>query len=210
MSTPAQVATDVDTQHSRLFIHDKLTGTKFLVDTGADVSVIPPRDKCISRVFSTKIYAANGTPIDTYGDRLITVDLGLRRTFQWRFCAANVSRPIIGADFIKHFGLMVDLKNRRLIDTSTDLTSRGSLTSPTIDSVSSLTRTSSYSELLARYPEVISPTQPGRNSNCTVVHHISTTGPPVHEKPRRLPPEKAKAAAQSFSICWTMESAGHP
>ena len=85
VSTPATTMTTahVDTKPSRLFIFDKVSGTKFLIDTGADVSVIPHRGRKTVSPADIKIYAADGTHIDTYGDRLLTVDLGLRRPFQW-------------------------------------------------------------------------------------------------------------------------------
>ncbi|GFT45275.1 hypothetical protein TNCV_2123551 [Trichonephila clavipes] len=34
-------------------------------------------------------------------------DLGLRRVFRWPFITAAVSQPIIGADFLRHYGLLV-------------------------------------------------------------------------------------------------------
>ncbi|BHF85614.1 hypothetical protein SprV_1002878300 [Sparganum proliferum] len=63
---------------SRLFyINDKSNGLRFLVDTGAEVSVIPPlrRHRLKPSQFSLK--AANSTTISTYGQRSLTLDLGL-------------------------------------------------------------------------------------------------------------------------------------
>ena len=37
------------------------------------------------------------------------------RTFSWTFLLADVALPIIGADFLKHFGLLVDLGEMRLL-----------------------------------------------------------------------------------------------
>lgn len=198
--TPATTTTTehVDTKSSRLFIFDKVSGTKFLIDTGADVSVIPHQGRKTVSPTDIKIYAANGTHIDNYGDRLITLDLGLRRPFQWRFCVANVSKPIIGADFIGHFGLLVDLKNRQLIDAKTNLTSRGFRTSTSLGSISSMAYHSPYAGLLAQYSDVISPTHLTRRSNRTVTHHIVTSEPLVHERPRRLSADKVKAARAEF------------
>lgn len=62
------------------------------------------------------LYGANGSAIKTHGQRFIILSLGLRRTFTWPFVIADVTRPIIGADFLRHFDLLVDLQNRRLID----------------------------------------------------------------------------------------------
>ncbi len=61
----------------------------------------------------------------TYGTRSLTLDLGLRRTFRWVFIIANVKKPILGADFIHNFGLLVDVRHNRLSDTVTQLKVQG-------------------------------------------------------------------------------------
>jgi hypothetical protein len=78
----------------RLFIRDKTSGIRFLVDTGADMCVfprqlVPGRLKKSDYVLS----AANGTPIATYGTRTMTLNLGLWQDFFWRFLVADVSKP---------------------------------------------------------------------------------------------------------------------
>ena len=45
--------------------------------------------------------------------------------FTWRFVIADVQSPIIGVDFLSHYELFVDPRNKRLIDTRTQLTARG-------------------------------------------------------------------------------------
>ena len=106
----------------QLFIRDPTSGTRFLVDTGAEVSVLPPvaADRCRA-AGALELQAANGTPIATYGQRLVTVNLGLRRSFPWVFLVANVQHTILGADFLQHFNLQVDLRRKRLVDTITQL-----------------------------------------------------------------------------------------
>jgi hypothetical protein len=54
---------------SRLFVFDKVTGVRYLVDSGAAVSVFPPsrtQDRRISQPSQIKLYAANGTEIATW------------------------------------------------------------------------------------------------------------------------------------------------
>ena len=46
------------------------------------------------------LFAANGSPIATFGELTLELDLGLRRSFHWRFTVADVTRPILGADFL--------------------------------------------------------------------------------------------------------------
>ena len=58
--------------------------------------------------------AVNNTPITTYGQRSLTLNLGLRRSLPWIFIIADVQNPILGADFLRRFGLLVDMKQRQL------------------------------------------------------------------------------------------------
>ena len=116
---------------SRLFyISDNNTHTRFLIDTGSEVSVIPPTptdrrhppDKLT-------LMAVNDTPIRTFGKRSLTLDLGLRRPFPRVFIIVDVQRPILGADFLRHFGLLVNMKQRQLSDATTQLHVQGILSS---------------------------------------------------------------------------------
>ena len=111
------------TTTSRLFyVMDSHTGTRFLVDTGSEVSVIPPAlSKHKYPPDKLTLMAVNNTPITTYGKHSLTLNLGLRRSFSWIFIIADVQKPILGADFLRHFGLLVDMKQRRLCDTLTNL-----------------------------------------------------------------------------------------
>ncbi|GFW42070.1 hypothetical protein TNCV_1905281 [Trichonephila clavipes] len=111
---------------SRLFVKDRETGCQFLVDSGADVSILPwTKTKGECQASQYKLYAANGTEIPTYGLKILTLDLGLRRPFQWPFIIAKVKRGIIGADFLQKFQLLIDLHNRKLIDGVTNLSIKG-------------------------------------------------------------------------------------
>ncbi|UYV61691.1 hypothetical protein LAZ67_1005925, partial [Cordylochernes scorpioides] len=99
----------------RLFVQDKQTGLRFLVDSGADVSLIPAKsgDK---KQAELKLYAANGTKIDTYGTKLLEIDLGLRRDFTFPFKIAKIDKGILGADFRNKFNLLIHYNGlRRMI-----------------------------------------------------------------------------------------------
>ncbi|XP_076299903.1 uncharacterized protein LOC143218556 [Lasioglossum baleicum] len=101
------------------------------------------------------MFATNGSIISTYGVRTINLDLGLRRAFQWRFVVADVSKPIIGADFLSHYGLLVDLKNHRLLDLLTSLSTTGRRAEGKIPSVKTILGNSPYQRLLARFPDIV-------------------------------------------------------
>jgi len=64
----------------RLFIVDKKSKITFLVDTGADFSVWPasPHHKwSIKHDNNFTLFAANGSTINTYGEKIISLDVGL-------------------------------------------------------------------------------------------------------------------------------------
>lgn len=52
----------------------------------------------------------------------MTPNIGLRTNFQWLFTVADVKFPILGADFLAHYELTVDLSKRELTDKMTKLT----------------------------------------------------------------------------------------
>ncbi|XP_058827808.1 uncharacterized protein LOC131687734 [Topomyia yanbarensis] len=156
---------------------------KFLIETGADVSFIP-RDLKSTRMKPTsfKLFAANGTPIKVYGE----VMLGLRREFLWTFLIADVSSGIIGADFICHYDLLIDLKRHRLIDNTTKLEAMAVLTRTSEYSIKTFSTSCPYAELLAEFSSITKLAVPGTKSASSTVHRIETTGQPSYARPRRL------------------------
>ena len=60
----------------RLIVRDCVTGIKFLMDTGVDVSTIPVSRRDRTHVSKQVLYAANGTIVSTYGQKLLQLDLG--------------------------------------------------------------------------------------------------------------------------------------
>ena len=72
---------------------------------------------------------------------------------------AELPTPIIGADFLCQFGLLMDVKHHKLIDTTTSLTVRGIINHtpsfrPTFMKAISPSR---YDTLLLEYPEIARP-----------------------------------------------------
>lgn len=108
----SMAADDVSPKSSRLFVTDKVTKQQYLIDTGSDLSV-SPRSKIGNRTpaIPYDLFAANGSIIRTFGWKQLSIDLGLGRDFRWRFIIADVTKPIIGADFLHHFNLLVDLNH---------------------------------------------------------------------------------------------------
>lgn len=190
---------DVTGHSRRLQIFDRTSNIRFLIDTGSDVSIIPvSRHEKMHGPSPFQLHAANGTKIRTYGSRFVTTDLGLRRRFSWNFLQADVTSAIIGADFLAHFGLLVDLGSKRLIDGGTRLHTIGGLMKPAIYGVTTVALNHPYRTLLSEFREITTPPTMRMEIRHDVTHHIQTTGPPVACKPRRMPPDKLRAAKQEF------------
>ena len=90
--------------HSRLFyITDRISGYRFLIDTGAEVSVLPPTNLDKKNSSPYTLQAVNKSKITTYGEKSMTIDIGLRREYKWIYIIADVPLPILGADFFEAF-----------------------------------------------------------------------------------------------------------
>ena len=89
----------------------------FLVDTGSEISVFPAVRTDRLHKTDLTLRAANNSTINTYASKQLTVNFGLPRPLTWQFIKADVTQPIIGADFLLRHKLLVDLDQRRLIDT---------------------------------------------------------------------------------------------
>ena len=113
---------------------------------------------------------------------------------------ADVQNPILGADFPRSYNLLVDVGRRQLLDALTQLTIQGVASSDSSPSPSLLpTNTDSqFTSLLKEFPSVTQPCIQEQPVKHNVTHHIVTTGPPVNARPRRLSPDKLKAARQEF------------
>ena len=91
---------------------DEATKELFLVDTGSSFSILPHQSS--EPASGPAISTADRTPIKCWGSRQRTL-FSANHRFSWKFLLAAVAFPILGADFLENFDLMVDLKRRHLI-----------------------------------------------------------------------------------------------
>lgn len=105
---------------SRLFVLYPLTNIQCLIDPGDNLSVYPYKPD-FQPIEPQYLAAATDTKMNVYGAKLIRLDLGLRRNFDHIFLQASVTKPIIGAEFLKKFRIMVALRGRRLVDSTSKL-----------------------------------------------------------------------------------------
>ena len=87
--------------HGLLYLCDSVSKQQFLVDTGAEVSVLPATglDRRTRRQ-GPPLLAANSSSIRTYGTKRLSLHLA-SNTYQWDFVITDVTRPLLGADFLR-------------------------------------------------------------------------------------------------------------
>jgi len=183
---------------SLIYVDDELSGRRFLIDTGASVSILPHRFSLLPT--GPCLVGADGKDIPAWGHRNLKLRFG-GREYEFQFLLAAVSTPILGVDFLAWHRLLVDPHRRCVLDaTSLASLSRSSAaaTSPFVASLSDCSP--EVRRLLAAYPVIVaSPGRPTFSSSHGVEHVIETTGRPVFAKARRLDPTKLCLAKQEFA-----------
>ena len=205
-SRPPRVDMAAGTEKKLVYVTDKLSSRRFLVDTGAEVSVIPARGFDVRmRVARTgSLVAANGNKIKVFGTRTVPLILGSQR-LSWRFVIADVQQPLLGADFLMEHGLLVDVKGHRIINGRTFQTISASPAKGVSFSIGAISSNNEFAQLLDGFPELVTPTFSHVTSKHGVEHVIPTTGPFIHSRARRLSPEKLAIAKAEFE---NMEAMG--
>ncbi|GBN84717.1 hypothetical protein AVEN_241917-1 [Araneus ventricosus] len=146
----------------------------------------------------TVLFAANGSSIYTYGKRELSLNLGFPKKFRLTFIIADVSKTILGKDFLSHFGRIIDMKNCKLIDLARRVSVRGFRTSQPSTGVTSVFGGNKYRTLLLKLPNLVNSLNQVRDPCHNTSHCIVTRGPPVFSRARRLSPEKLAVVKKEF------------
>ena len=188
---------------SSLKLKDSESGYDFLVDTGACKSFVPmPKRKVLklSPYEGQRIITANGQPLKIHG--MIRLHLVIQdRKYTWDFLVANVTLPILGADFLAAHRLAVDMAGQRLIPTTL-------LNNKVAAATQQEQIPDQISDVLAKFADIFSTDLAVLNkmaASHSAMHKIKTNSPPLRSKFRRLSPDKLEIAKQVFS---DLEKAG--
>ena len=130
-------------------------------------------------------------------------------SYAWNFCITDVSQPLHAADFLRHFALVVDVKNRKLINPKFPKfqPDRVSPPSPEVSiappphckpTVHSIQPSNPFQTLLSSYPAITTTTFAQTRPKHLMENFILTEGPPVHSRARRFSPEKLASAKAEF------------
>ncbi|XP_064099384.1 uncharacterized protein LOC135210412 [Macrobrachium nipponense] len=183
------------------YICDAIFGCRMLVDTGALHMAFPSSEEDRNRTSNTTatLVAANGSPICCYRTRTLKIST-LGRTYDWPFIIVDIKVPLLGADFLAHHGLLVDVGRKSLLDTGI-CRSRPIAPRPGIPVLCSLV-SHKYNVLQREFPDVFKLELchvAGTPAKHGIYHHISTMGPPTYAKFCRLPPKRLQDAKHAFA-----------
>lgn len=183
----------VNISSSRTFyVFDTISKERLLVDTGAPCSIWHVKLVKEKPICSN---AVNQPDVRASGEISKTLNLILQREFQWIFILADLLLSNFrDRFFLLHFGLLVEVRNKELKNSTTLLSVQGmyckrKTVSPCSDN--------KYT-ILEKYLEITKPWNQNRECVHNVKHQITTKSPPVFSNPRRLSPEKLKAAKEEF------------
>nr|VZI43258.1 unnamed protein product [Spirometra erinaceieuropaei] len=207
VSTKISAANQLDNSSGSgctFYVCDTATRRRFLVDTGAQISVVPPT--AADRRFPSPglhLQAVNCSPVPTFGSLSLTLNIGLRRSFTWIFVIADVPHAILGSDFLAEFDLLVDCRRAGLLDRTTGLFVRGltPFTAPTNLSVLDTDIASPFRQLLLSYHKISKPQfRSGREGG--VRTHAATGNNSTSESPWASPLHMVpKATSDDWRPC---------
>ena len=177
----------------------------FLVDTGSIITVIPRKYAKYITPTTQILTAANGSNIRTYGTSTLQIAIPqLRRSFQWNCFVADVTVPLLGADFLKHYKLLVDMTDKHLVDKETGFhikckpcLNKEILSLYPIFAIDTKLP-KSISTLLTKYKSLTSDFTAIEPVKHNTKHHINTNGLPVHSRVRPLYGSKLEATKREF------------
>jgi hypothetical protein len=192
---------EVNTLGGLIFLQDSVSEQRFLVDTGAAVSVLPHRSTAPSS--GTPLTGADGRPIASWGTVKKSLTFGIR-TFLCTFILAAVSKPILGIDFLAAHRLLVDpfaghvldafsLKPLMAAPAAAAAHPRRSRLTAALCHVAPAVRS-----LISAFPAIIGDGSGTPRPHHGVHHSIETMGRPLFAKVRRLDTDKHRIAEAEF------------
>ena len=194
------VSSNNNTRAKVLYLVDQCSGTCYLIDTRAGLSILPPNKVDLAhKDKSHPLRAVNGSEIATYGERAVQLDFRLGRTYNWVFHVADVTTPILGIDFLAANKFNINVHNTSITDRHTNISIKANTTIIKNNTyISSILPSNSYLQLLNDFPALLSnkPIHPPKHN---IVHRIRTTGGPVYCRPRRLSPHISASIKPAFA-----------
>ena len=97
-----------------IYLQDFLRKQKFLIDSGASLSVFPcPSSSSNNSNSDVMLITEDGSTMYCSGNRIIPLSFG-SKSYDWKFHLAPVSALILGNDFLRKHHLIVNMAGLRV------------------------------------------------------------------------------------------------
>ena len=90
-----------------------------MIDAGSSRDLIPCNSPFDQTKAKGKMFATNGSEVTLFETIHLIISLGVGRHLPWLFTRANVRFPVMGMDFLRHCGLIVDTVKQCLRNATT-------------------------------------------------------------------------------------------
>lgn len=160
---------------SRLFfVTDKNTDHRFLVDTGAEVSVLPPPfADCRATVWRVQVASSEWIPYYDLRSALPCPKCRLSSSVFVAVCSCRCgASDHWGKFFFWYFGLDFSVRRRCIIDTSMKLNTHSVSSFLQSTGLPTLLLASPYESIFPNFPGTIKPVYHGRLARSFRKHHI--------------------------------------
>lgn len=164
-----------------LYVADKNTHIKFLIDSGAEVSLIPLplAGEFKKENVEITLYAPNGSTIDVYGHKYTEIKID-DFNYRSKIIVENVTQPILGLDFLNEHKISISIHNK-MIHSERYNVSNKCINVVQTKEVTSEEPIQEIKDLIEKYHALFSESdnQVRRSTNTSIKHHIilDTTAP---------------------------------
>jgi len=179
---------------SLLYVNDKQNrNISYLIDSGASLSIAPASQSDRKNLdINLELKGIDGTKVKTYGERLISVDIGLNKKISWLFTIADVPEYVLGIDFLTTNKLAIIPCLKCLCDIDTNITvplankipDRNTALYSSVG-VDAKNVPKAAVRILEKYPDLTTNTGKFEPVKHTTKHYIETgESPPISLRPR--------------------------
>ena len=115
---PVLWSDEISSKHPFIMRKCKIHGVNFIIDSGASRSIVTDKFECNVTGQDNKLPTfqwLNDSCIVAKGYAKLTIDIGIRPHVEWVFCIVpGAQNCLIGADFLRHYSIIVDLARDQL------------------------------------------------------------------------------------------------
>ena len=190
---------------NRLFIKEYISSQPILIDCGSQISIWPyaaTNSKQSMKYDDIKLYAHNGTSINTYGNDIFKINIGFKNDFLFKFIVADSPYILIGMDFLSKFNILADFNKRKLIDGKTGESIVATQKQSSFYGISAVSANADVriKQILSKYPNITNPNISNEAKHDIKHHIIVTTNQPVACLPTRLDPIRMQQVRNEINI----------